>query len=155
MIYIVNYSNLKKYEMTNDPSPIFVIKPKVIPIVIVANFGFIIFSIILLGGLSILGLGIVYIVYVLIRGYYKNLVYEIYKDQLIIKTNFIISSETIVQYKNILDITKYQGPIQASFNLHNITIRLAGDQHNYSLNNLEKAQAIFDFLNKTKNLDKS
>ncbi len=124
------------------------------------SFASIIFSLVVLpyalGAASLLiCLGSPYIVYVLIHGYYKNLVYEIYKDQLIIKTNFIISSETIVQYKNILDITKYQGPIQASFNLHNITIRLAGDQHNYSLSNLEKAQAIFDFLNKTKNLDKS
>ena len=141
--------------MTNTTSPIFVIKPKVVPIIIVTNFGFIIFSIILLGGLSILGLGIIYIVYVLIRGYYKNSVYELYKDYLIIKTNFISSSEVIVQYKNILDIAKYQGPIQAKFNLHDITIRLAGDQHNYRLKNLENAQTIVDFINKTKNPNKT
>lgn len=151
--------------MTNTTSPIFVIKPKVVPIIIVANFIFILFSIISmifsivfsililsLGATSFLiGLSAPYILYVLIRGYYQNSVYEIYKDYLIIKTNFISSSEVIVQYKNILDIGKYQGPIQAKFNLHDITIRLAGDQHNYSLNNLEKAQAIFDFLNNTKN----
>ena len=53
------------------------------------------------------------------------------------------------QYKNILDITKYQNPIQAKFQLHDLIIRLAGDQHYYCLKNLENAEMIADFINET------
>ena len=60
--------------------------------------------------------------------------------------------KAILFNKNILDITKYQNPIQAKFQLHDLIIRLAGDQHYYCLKNLENAEMIADFINETINV---
>lgn len=150
--------------MINQKSvPVFVIRPKITPLLIVTKVNFIIPSVALiffspvLGGL-IFGISIVFLIpifiailYLLINAYYENSVYELHKDYLVIKRNLIGTSESIIQYKNILDITKSQGPIQASFNLYNLIIRLAGDHHGCCLENIDNAQAVADFIYETKN----
>jgi|APCry1669190119_1035276.scaffolds.fasta_scaffold00778_6 membrane protein YdbS with pleckstrin-like domain len=143
--------------INKNQSPIFVIKPKVIPLIVATSLIFIILSVVIIVFLSIVGsfcisIFLIGILYLLICKYYKNSVYELHKDYLIKKTKLIVTNEVIIQYKNILDITKYQNPIQAKFQLHDLIIRLAGDQHYYCLKNLENAEMIADFINETINV---
>ncbi len=138
--------------MTKQKSvPIFVIRPKITPLLIVTKPEFIIPSLILVFFHLLLAPFLITILYLLIQKSYKNAVYEFHKDYLIKKTNLIISNELIIQYKSILDITKSQNPIQAKFHLHTLIIRLAGDHHGCRLENIENAQTIADFIYKTKN----
>ena len=116
--------------INKNQSPIFVIKPKVIPLIVATSLIFIILSVVIIVFLSIVGsfcisIFLIGILYLLICKYYKNSVYELHKDYLIKKTKLIVTNEVIIQYKNILDITKYQNPIQAKFQLHDLIIRLA------------------------------
>mgnify|MGYP000117577530 CR=1 FL=1 len=96
--------------INKNQSPIFVIKPKVIPLIVATSLIFIILSVVIIVFLSIVGsfcisIFLIGILYLLICKYYKNSVYELHKDYLIKKTKLIVTNEVIIQYKNILDIS--------------------------------------------------